>query len=93
MSMPIPGSEQFSSRPVDPDELARSLPSTLDVHTVSQEQGDAHAPEQQHERECDKLRQHRRERRLGHGHPQMAHPLAANRHRPLDHLDRVRRRS
>ena len=42
--MPIPGSEIFSSRPVDPDELARSLPSTLAVHTVSQEQVDALDP-------------------------------------------------
>lgn len=44
MTMPIPGSEIFSSRPVDPDELARSLPSTLAVHTVSQEQVDALDP-------------------------------------------------
>ncbi|WIX98151.1 hydantoinase B/oxoprolinase family protein [Amycolatopsis mongoliensis] len=40
MTMPIPGSERFSSRPVDPAELARSLPSTLDVHSVTQEQID-----------------------------------------------------
>ncbi|KAA9166532.1 hydantoinase B/oxoprolinase family protein [Amycolatopsis acidicola] len=38
MSMPIPGSEAFSSRPVDPAELARSLPTSLPVHTVSDEQ-------------------------------------------------------
>jgi N-methylhydantoinase B len=44
MTMPIPGSEIFSSRPVDPDELARSLPSTLTAHTVSQEQVDALDP-------------------------------------------------
>ncbi|MGE0299178.1 MAG: hydantoinase B/oxoprolinase family protein, partial [Pseudonocardia sp.] len=44
MTMPIPGSEVFSSRPVDPDELARSLPSTLAVHSVTQEQVDALDP-------------------------------------------------
>jgi N-methylhydantoinase B len=44
MTMPIPGSEAFSSRPVDPDELARSLPSSLAVHTVTQEQIDALDP-------------------------------------------------
>lgn len=40
MSMPILGSEVFSSRPVDPDELQRSLPATLETHTVTQEQID-----------------------------------------------------
>ena len=40
MTMLIPGSEIFSSRPVDPDELRRSLPSGLQTHTVSQEQAD-----------------------------------------------------
>ena len=44
MTMPIPGSEIFSSRPVDPDELARSLPSSLPAHTVTQEQVDALDP-------------------------------------------------
>ena len=44
MTMPIPGSEIFSSRPVDPDELARSLPSSLPTHTVTQEQVDALDP-------------------------------------------------
>ncbi|MBN9107292.1 MAG: hydantoinase B/oxoprolinase family protein [Pseudonocardia sp.] len=44
MSMPIPGSEQFSSRAVDAGELARSLPSSLPVHTVTQEQIDALDP-------------------------------------------------
>ncbi|MBB5153645.1 hydantoinase B/oxoprolinase family protein [Saccharopolyspora phatthalungensis] len=44
MTAPIPGSEIFSSRPVDPDELARSLPSSLPVHTVGQEQIDALDP-------------------------------------------------
>jgi N-methylhydantoinase B len=44
MSMPVPGSEVFSSRPVDPGELARSLPGALAVHTVSQEQIDALDP-------------------------------------------------
>ncbi|MFF0147889.1 N-methylhydantoinase B [Amycolatopsis sulphurea] len=38
MTMPIPGSEAFSSRPVDPAELARSLPASLPVHTVTDEQ-------------------------------------------------------
>lgn len=37
MTMQIPGSEIFSSRPIDPDALARSLPPTLEVHTVTQE--------------------------------------------------------
>ena len=40
MTMPIPGSEAFSSRPVDPDILAASLPPSLPVHTVTQEQID-----------------------------------------------------
>jgi N-methylhydantoinase B len=44
MSMPIPGSEVFSSRPADPEELRRSLPSTLATHTVTQEQIDALDP-------------------------------------------------
>ncbi len=44
MTMPIPGSELFSSRPVDPDELARSLPTSLPVHSVTQEQVDGLDP-------------------------------------------------
>ena len=44
MTMPIPGSEIFSSRPVDPDELQRSLPSKLVTHTVTAEQIDALDP-------------------------------------------------
>ncbi len=44
MSMPIAGSEAFSSRPVDPEELRRSLPSALSTHTVSQEQVDGLDP-------------------------------------------------
>ncbi|MBJ8348883.1 hydantoinase B/oxoprolinase family protein [Antrihabitans sp. YC2-6] len=40
MTMAIPGSEIFSSRPIDPDELTRSLPPSLPVHTVTQEQID-----------------------------------------------------
>jgi N-methylhydantoinase B len=40
MSMAIPGSEHFSSRPVDPATLAASLPASLGVHTVTQEQID-----------------------------------------------------
>ena len=44
MTMFIPGSEVFSSRPVDPDELARSLPTALPVHSVTQEQVDGLDP-------------------------------------------------
>ncbi|KZF03099.1 MULTISPECIES: hydantoinase B/oxoprolinase family protein [unclassified Rhodococcus (in: high G+C Gram-positive bacteria)] len=40
MTSAIPGSEIFSSRPVDPDALARALPPTLPVHTVTQQQID-----------------------------------------------------
>jgi N-methylhydantoinase B len=40
MNMQIPGSERFSSRPVDPETLATSLPSALPVHSVTQEQVD-----------------------------------------------------
>ncbi|MGW4332172.1 hydantoinase B/oxoprolinase family protein [Rhodococcus koreensis] len=40
MTMQIPGAEIFSSRPIDPDELARSLPPSLPVHSVTQEQID-----------------------------------------------------
>ncbi len=44
MTMPIPGSEFFSSRPVDPEELQRSLPSRLQTHTVTPAQVDALDP-------------------------------------------------
>ncbi|BBG00953.1 MULTISPECIES: hydantoinase B/oxoprolinase family protein [Pseudonocardia] len=44
MTMPVPGSEAFSSRPVDPEELARSLPSALPTHTVTDEQVEALDP-------------------------------------------------
>jgi N-methylhydantoinase B len=44
VSMPVPGSEAFSSRPVDPQALAASLPSSLPVHSVTQEQIDALDP-------------------------------------------------
>ncbi len=44
MTMPIPGSETFSSRPVDPEELRRSLPSSLPMHTVGQDQIDSLDP-------------------------------------------------
>ncbi|WP_236789598.1 hydantoinase B/oxoprolinase family protein [Amycolatopsis sp. GM8] len=44
MSMPIFGSENFSSRPIDPDELRRSLPSKLRTHTVTQDQIDTLDP-------------------------------------------------
>ena len=44
MTMPVAGSEAFSSRPVDPDELAASLPASLQIHTVTQEQIDALDP-------------------------------------------------
>ncbi|WP_246244848.1 hydantoinase B/oxoprolinase family protein [Amycolatopsis pithecellobii] len=40
MTMLILGSEVFSSRPADPEELRRSLLSILDVHSVTQEQVD-----------------------------------------------------
>ena len=44
MAMAVPGSERFSSRPVDPAALAASLPESLPVHTVTQEQIDALDP-------------------------------------------------
>ncbi len=44
MTMPVAGSEAFASRPVDPDELAASLPPSLQIHTVTQEQIDALDP-------------------------------------------------
>ncbi|SFO36055.1 MULTISPECIES: hydantoinase B/oxoprolinase family protein [Actinomadura] len=44
MTMPVAGSEQFASRPVDPEALAASLPASLPLHTVSQEQIDALDP-------------------------------------------------
>lgn len=44
MSMAVLGSERFSSRPVDPAELAASLPASLEAHTISQEQIDALDP-------------------------------------------------
>jgi N-methylhydantoinase B len=40
MTMPVPGSEIFSSRPIDPAELQAKLPASLPVHTVTQEQID-----------------------------------------------------
>ena len=44
MTMMIPGSEVFSSRQVDPEELRRSLPTGLDTHTVSSEMVDGLDP-------------------------------------------------
>jgi N-methylhydantoinase B len=44
MTMAIPGSEYFSSRPVDPAVLAAGLPTSLRVHTVTQEQIDGLDP-------------------------------------------------
>ena len=44
MTMPIPGSERFNSRPVHPDELAASVPASLPLHTVTQDQIDALDP-------------------------------------------------
>ena len=44
MTMMIPGSEIFSSRPVDPDELRRSLPTGLVTHTVRPEEVDGLDP-------------------------------------------------
>ncbi|GAA1619180.1 hydantoinase B/oxoprolinase family protein [Kribbella sancticallisti] len=40
MSLQIPGSEYFSSRPIDPTALASGLPGSLPVHSVTQEQID-----------------------------------------------------
>ena len=40
MTMFIPGSEIFSSRPIDPEELRRSLPTGLETHTVRSEKVD-----------------------------------------------------
>ncbi len=44
MTAPIPGSEIFSSRPIDPDTLSRMIGSTVPIHTVTQEQIDAVDP-------------------------------------------------
>lgn len=44
MNMQIPGSERFSSRPIDPDTFAATLPASLPVHSVTQEQVDALDP-------------------------------------------------
>jgi N-methylhydantoinase B len=44
MAMQVPGSERFSSRPVDPDVLTAGLPSSLPVHSVTQEQIDTLDP-------------------------------------------------
>ena len=44
MSMAIPGSERFASRPVDPDTLRAALPESLKVHSVDQEAVDALDP-------------------------------------------------
>ena len=44
MAMQIPGSEHFSSRPVDPATLAAALPASLPVHSVTQEQIDGLDP-------------------------------------------------
>lgn len=44
MTMMIPGSEKYSSRAVDPEALRRSLPTKLQLHTVTQEQIDSVDP-------------------------------------------------
>src|SRR6195952_1078923 len=44
MVMAVPGSERFSSRPIDPHALAAQLPASLQTHTVSQEQVDGLDP-------------------------------------------------
>jgi N-methylhydantoinase B len=44
MTMPVPGSEIFSSRPIDPAQLQAELPDALPVHSVTQEQIDALDP-------------------------------------------------
>ncbi|WP_291048965.1 hydantoinase B/oxoprolinase family protein [Herbiconiux sp.] len=41
MSMTIPGSEVYASRPQSPEELQKHLPASLRMHTVTQEQIDA----------------------------------------------------
>lgn len=43
-TMTIPGSERFSSRPVEPEVLAESLDGVLPLHSVTQEQIDALDP-------------------------------------------------
>ncbi|SDF46844.1 N-methylhydantoinase B [Lentzea fradiae] len=44
MALPVPGSEMFESRPIDPGELRRRLPASLAVHDVTQEQIDGLDP-------------------------------------------------
>ena len=44
MAFPVPGSEMFTSRPIDPDTFRAELPPTLAVHDVTQEQIDALDP-------------------------------------------------
>ncbi|MCG3752698.1 hydantoinase B/oxoprolinase family protein [Amycolatopsis sp. Poz14] len=44
MTAPIPGSEIFSSRPLDPDALSRAVGGTVPLHTVTQDQIDAVDP-------------------------------------------------
>lgn len=40
MAMQIPGSEQFASRPVDPEVVAAAVPDSLKLHSVTQQQID-----------------------------------------------------
>ena len=44
MTAPIPGSEIFSSRPLDPEALGRAVGAKVELHTVTQEQIDAVDP-------------------------------------------------
>ncbi|MCF8570416.1 hydantoinase B/oxoprolinase family protein [Gordonia sp. HY002] len=44
MTAPIPGSEVFSSRPLDPEALSRAVGAKVPLHTVTQEQIDAVDP-------------------------------------------------
>ncbi len=44
MPFPVPGSEVFESRPIDPEEFRQQLPAALRVHEVDQEQIDAVDP-------------------------------------------------
>ncbi|MET0453958.1 MAG: hydantoinase B/oxoprolinase family protein [Mycobacterium sp.] len=44
MSTPVPGSEVFQSRPIDPDTFKDQLPKSLSVHDVNQEQIDGLDP-------------------------------------------------
>ncbi|OUC78075.1 hydantoinase B/oxoprolinase family protein [Gordonia lacunae] len=44
MTAPIPGSDVFTSRPLDPDALSRAVGAHIELHTVTQEQIDSVDP-------------------------------------------------